>query len=181
MGRIWSQDKAYSTPFTKSRLTKPPQAEVFEVSLEEVHHRANAAAPKSPSLRLDLRHVPFWSSEQLGIGRPEAGRLHKNANFERYRRAGNNMENTREGAKEKLCANHLRSIVCTYRTSKPANAMMRQPAERNARSNAPMQGSAADIIKRAMIKTMHNWLAETDLRRENESMQVHDELHLRSR
>jgi DNA polymerase-1 len=56
---------------------------------------------------------------------------------------------------------------------KASNAMMRQAAERTA-INAPMQGSAADIIKRAMIN-MHHWLADTDLDVKM-IMQVHDEL-----
>ena len=51
--------------------------------------------------------------------------------------------------------------------------MIRQAAERTA-VNAPMQGSAADIIKRAMIN-MHDWLTNTDLD-VNMIMQVHDEL-----
>jgi DNA polymerase-1 len=83
------------------------------------------------------------------------------------------MENTREGAKEKGYVETIYGRRLYLPDIKASNAMMRQAAERTA-INAPMQGSAADIIKRAMIK-MHDWLAETDLDVKM-IMQVHDEL-----
>jgi DNA polymerase-1 len=83
------------------------------------------------------------------------------------------MENTREGAKEKGYVETIYGRRLYLPDIKASNAMMRQAAERTA-INAPMQGSAADIIKRAMIN-MHNWLANTDLDVKM-IMQVHDEL-----
>jgi DNA polymerase-1 len=83
------------------------------------------------------------------------------------------MENTREGAKEKGYVETIYGRRLYLPDIKAKNAMMRQAAERTA-INAPMQGSAADIIKRAMIK-MHDWLADTDLDVKM-IMQVHDEL-----
>ncbi|MEP0071835.1 MAG: DNA polymerase, partial [Marinomonas sp.] len=83
------------------------------------------------------------------------------------------MENTREGAKEKGYVETIYGRRLYLPDIKASNAMMRQAAERTA-INAPMQGSAADIIKRAMIK-MHDWLQSTDLDVKM-IMQVHDEL-----
>ena len=83
------------------------------------------------------------------------------------------MENTREMAREKGFVETVFGRRLYLPDIKASNAMMRQAAERTA-INAPMQGSAADIIKRAMIK-MHAWLNETQLDIKM-ILQVHDEL-----
>ena len=83
------------------------------------------------------------------------------------------MENTREMAREKGYVETLFGRRLYLPDIKASNAMMRQAAERTA-INAPMQGTAADIIKRAMIE-MHTWLKDTDLDIKM-ILQVHDEL-----
>jgi DNA polymerase-1 len=83
------------------------------------------------------------------------------------------MDNTREQAKEQGFVETIFGRRLYLPEINSSNGMRRQYAERTA-INAPMQGSAADIIKRAMI-AIHGWLSETDngIRM---IMQVHDEL-----
>ena len=167
-----SQDKGLLDAFTKDAdVHKATAAEVFEVSLEEVTTEQRRRA-KAINFGLIYGMSAFGLAKQLGIGRPEAGRYIKRY-FERYPGVQQYMENTREGAKEKGYVETIYGRRLYLPDIKASNAMMRQAAERTA-INAPMQGSAADIIKRAMIN-MHNWLAETDLDVKM-IMQVHDEL-----
>ncbi|MBJ7536167.1 DNA polymerase I [Marinomonas transparens] len=167
-----SQDKGLLDAFAKDAdVHKATAAEVFEVSLEEVTTEQRRRA-KAINFGLIYGMSAFGLAKQLGIGRPEAGRYIKRY-FERYPGVQQYMENTREGAKEKGYVETLYGRRLYLPDIKAKNAMMRQAAERTA-INAPMQGSAADIIKRAMIK-MHDWLQDTDLDVKM-IMQVHDEL-----
>jgi DNA polymerase-1 len=111
-------------------------------------------------------------SRQLGIERHEAAD-YMNTYFERYPGVRQYMDNTREQAKEQGFVETIFGRRLYLPEINSSNGMRRQYAERTA-INAPMQGSAADIIKRAMI-AIHSWLAEADngIRM---IMQVHDEL-----
>jgi DNA polymerase-1 len=167
-----SQDKGLLDAFTKDAdVHKATAAEVFEVTLDEVTTEQRRRA-KAINFGLIYGMSAFGLAKQLDISRPEAAKYIKRY-FERYPGVQQYMENTREGAKEKSYVETIYGRRLYLPDIKASNAMMRQAAERTA-INAPMQGSAADIIKRAMIN-MHNWLAETDLDVKM-IMQVHDEL-----
>ena len=167
-----SQDKGLLDAFTRDAdVHKATAAEVFEVSLEEVTTEQRRRA-KAINFGLIYGMSAFGLAKQLDISRPEAAKYIKRY-FERYPGVQQYMENTREGAKEKGYVETIYGRRLYRPDIKASNAMMRQAAERTA-INAPMQGSAADIIKRAMIK-MHSWLADTDLDVKM-ILQVHDEL-----
>ncbi|WP_133010943.1 DNA polymerase I [Marinomonas flavescens] len=167
-----SQDKGLLDAFTKDAdVHKATAAEVFEVSLDEVTTEQRRRA-KAINFGLIYGMSAFGLAKQLDISRPEAAKYIKRY-FERYPGVQQYMENTREGAKEKGFVETIYGRRLYLPDIRAKNAMMRQAAERTA-INAPMQGSAADIIKRAMIK-MHDWLADTDLDVKM-ILQVHDEL-----
>ncbi len=167
-----SQDKGLLDAFTRDAdVHKATAAEVFEVSLDEVTTEQRRRA-KAINFGLIYGMSAFGLAKQLGISRPEAAKYIQRY-FERYPGVQQYMENTREGAKEKGFVETIYGRRLYLPDIRAKNAMMRQAAERTA-INAPMQGSAADIIKRAMIK-MHDWLADTDLDVKM-ILQVHDEL-----
>jgi len=116
----------------------------------------------------------FGLARQLGIGRGDAQK-YVELYFERYPGVKRYMDETRQAAHD----NGFVETVFGRRLYLPdiqsRNAAMRQYAERSA-INAPMQGTAADIIKRAMID-VHGWLLGSSLRARL-IMQVHDELVL---
>ena len=96
-----------------------------------------------------------------------------NVYFERYPGVREYMDNTRQQAKEQGYVETIFGRRLYLPEINSSNGMRRQYAERTA-INAPMQGSAADIIKRAMID-IHSWLADAD-NGIKMIMQVHDEL-----
>ncbi|MGA2655304.1 MAG: DNA polymerase I [Gammaproteobacteria bacterium] len=146
-------------------------AEVFNLKPEEVTplHRRNA---KAINFGLIYGMSAFGLAKQLDISRHEA-KEYIDTYFHRYPKVKEYMENTRNLA-------HNQGYVETFfgrRLYLPEinsrNAMQRTAAERAA-INAPLQGTAADIIKQAMIIIDHYFLAEKiDARM---IMQVHDEL-----
>ncbi|WCN11703.1 DNA polymerase I [Marinomonas mediterranea] len=167
-----SQDKGLLDAFAHDEdVHKATAAEVFEVAVEEVSAEQRRRA-KAINFGLIYGMSAFGLAKQLGISRPEAQKYVQRY-FERYPGVRTYMETTRENAKEKGYVETIFGRRLYLPEIKARNAMMRQAAERTA-INAPMQGSAADIIKRAMIK-MHDWLADTDLDVKM-IMQVHDEL-----
>lgn len=167
-----SQDKGLLDAFANDLdVHKATAAEVFDTTADEVTSEQRRRA-KAINFGLIYGMSAFGLAKQLGIGRPEAQKYVQRY-FERYPGVRTYMDNTRESAKEKGYVETIFGRRLYLPEIKAKNAMMRQAAERTA-INAPMQGSAADIIKRAMIN-MHNWLAETDLDVKM-IMQVHDEL-----
>ena len=114
----------------------------------------------------------FGLARQIDVGRKEA-QAYIDTYFARYPGVKAYMENTRNLATEQGYVETLFGRRLHLPEINSTNGMRRQAAERTA-INAPMQGSAADIIKRAMIK-MHEWIQahEPDVRM---IMQVHDEL-----
>lgn len=167
-----SKDKGLLDAFAKDAdIHKATASEVFEEPLDQVtsEHRRRA---KAINFGLIYGMSAFGLAKQLGIGRPEAQEYIKRY-FERYPGVKDYMERTREQAREQGFVETLFGRRLYLPEIKARNAMMRQAAERTA-INAPMQGTAADIIKRAMIK-IHDWLQQTDLDVKM-IMQVHDEL-----
>jgi len=114
----------------------------------------------------------FGLGKQLGIGRNEA-QQYVDLYFERYPGVKHYMDSTRELAHQQGYVETVFGRRLYLPELKSRNAQQRQYAERTA-INAPMQGTAADIIKRAMV-TVDQWLRdEGDQLRM--IMQVHDEL-----
>src|SRR5690348_7142241 len=145
-------------------------AEVFGVAPEDITTNQRRAA-KAINFGLMYGMSAFGLARQLGVDRGEASD-YMGRYFSRYPGVRAFMEATRErahrdGYVETLFGRRLYLENLTAR-----NAGLRQGAERAA-VNAPMQGTAADIIKRAMI-TVAAWLAERD--DAHMLMQVHDEL-----
>jgi DNA polymerase-1 len=148
-------------------------AEVFGCNLEEVKDYQRRSA-KAINFGLIYGMSAFGLSRQLKISRGDA-QDYIDLYFERYPGVRNYMDRTRVEAAERGFVETIYGRRLYLPEINASNFQRRQAAERTA-INAPMQGSAADIIKRAMIK-VDNWLDETALDA-RVIMQVHDELVL---
>ena len=146
-------------------------AEVAGKAVEDVtaEERRNA---KAVNFGLIYGMSAFGLARQLGIARKEA-QEYIDIYFERYPGVKRYMEETRASAAEKGFVETLYGRRLYLPEIKSRNGAMRQAAERTA-INAPMQGSAADIIKRAMV-SVDDWLRDSKLDALM-IMQVHDEL-----
>ena len=146
-------------------------SEIFNISLEDVSldHRRSA---KAINFGLIYGMSAFGLAKQLGIGRHEA-QQYIDVYFARYPGVADYMARTRALAHEKGYVETLKGRRLYLPEINARNRQRQQAAERTA-INAPMQGTAADIIKRAMID-IQNWLNEgsVDARM---LLQVHDEL-----
>ena len=145
--------------------------EVFGVPYERVESDQRRAA-KAINFGLMYGMSAFGLARQLNIGRAEA-QAYMDTYFQRYPDVQQFMENTRETAREKGYVETLFGRRLYLPDIKASNMQRRQGAERAA-INAPMQGTAADIIKRAMI-SVDGWL-QTEKPNALLVMQVHDEL-----
>ena len=146
-------------------------AEVFGTTLEEVSKEERRRA-KAINFGLIYGMSAFGLGKQLGIGRNQA-QEYVNLYFERYPGVATFMENTKELARNKGFVQTVFGRRLYLPDIKHSNAQRRQYAERTA-INAPMQGTAADIIKLAMINT-EKWISQSGLDIKM-IMQVHDEL-----
>jgi len=145
-------------------------AEVFGVALEKVSSEQRRSA-KAINFGLIYGMSAFGLARQLGIKR-EAAQNYVDLYFERYPGVRKYMDETRELAREQGYVETVFGRRLYIPDINSSNGQRRQYAERTA-INAPMQGTAADIIKRAML-AVDAWL-------ENDPevhmvMQVHDEL-----
>ncbi|MEQ4779782.1 DNA polymerase I [Providencia huaxiensis] len=167
-----SQDKGLLTAFAEGKdIHKATAAEVFGVPLEQVTSDQRRSA-KAINFGLIYGMSAFGLARQLGIPRGEAQR-YMDLYFERYPGVLRYMENTRIQASEQGYVETLEGRRLYLADIKSSNGMRRKAAEREA-INAPMQGTAADIIKKAMI-AVDNWL-QTEKPHADMLMQVHDEL-----
>ena len=148
-------------------------AEVFEVDLAEVSGDQRRKA-KAINFGLIYGMSAFGLAKQLHLGRKEA-QEYIDRYFERYPGVADYMDRTRTLAKEQGYVETLFGRRLYLPEINARNKMRAQAAERTA-INAPMQGSAADIIKRAML-SVDNWLGQGDADARM-IMQVHDELVL---
>jgi DNA polymerase-1 len=148
-------------------------AEVFGMPLEEVSADQRRSA-KAINFGLMYGMSAFGLARQLGIGRGEAQK-YMDRYFERYPGVRRYMEETRRQAREAGFVETVFGRRLYLPDIQSRNQALRQYAERSA-INAPMQGTAADIIKRAMI-TVDAWLQSSKLPARL-IMQVHDELVL---
>jgi DNA polymerase I len=146
-------------------------AEVFGVAPEQVTNELRRSA-KAINFGLIYGMSSFGLAQQLGLSRSQA-QSYIDLYFTRYPGVKNYMDTIRERAREQGYVETLFGRRLYLPEIKSKNAAIRQYAERTA-INAPMQGTAADIIKRAMIAT-DQWLAaeQADALM---IMQVHDEL-----
>ena len=146
-------------------------SEIFNVSLDDVTSDQRRSA-KAINFGLIYGMSAHGLSKQLGIERHQAAD-YMTTYFERYPGVKRYMDDTREQAKQDGYVETLFGRRLFLPEINSSNGMRRQYAERTA-INAPMQGTAADIIKRAMID-IQSWL-ETEQSPIRMIMQVHDEL-----
>ncbi|ODN65951.1 DNA polymerase I [Methylophaga muralis] len=167
-----SGDKSLLTAFAEGEdIHRHTASEIFGVAPENVTGDQRRSA-KAINFGLIYGMSAHGLSKQLGIERHQAAK-YMETYFERYPGVRNYMDNTREQAKKDGYVETIFGRRLYLPEINSSNGLRRQYAERTA-INAPMQGSAADIIKRAMI-SIHDWLLEADTGIRM-IMQVHDEL-----
>ncbi|MFP6791966.1 MAG: DNA polymerase I [Pseudomonadales bacterium] len=169
-----SQDKGLIHAFKNGLdIHKATAAEVFGGAVSDVSddHRRSA---KAINFGLIYGMSAFGLSRQLNISRG-AAQDYIDLYFNRYPGVKDYMDRTRALAAEQGYVETIFGRRLYLPEIRASNFQRRQAAERTA-INAPMQGTAADIIKKAMI-TVHGWLASSNLDTRM-TMQVHDELVL---
>jgi len=168
-----SNDKGLVTAFGEGKdIHRATAAEIFAVELDEVTSDQRRSA-KAINFGLIYGMSAFGLAKQLNIGRHQA-QEYQDKYFQRYPGVLTYMEETREQASEQGYVETLYGRRLYLPEIKSKNGMRRKAAERAA-INAPMQGTAADIIKKAML-AVAAWLAEQNDERIKMTMQVHDEL-----
>jgi len=169
-----SGDASLLQAFAEDRdVHQATAAEVFATPLNEVSADQRRSA-KAINFGLMYGMSAFGLARQLGIGRGDAQK-YMDLYFERYPGVKRYMEETRRQARETGFVETVFGRRLYLPEIQSRNAALRQYAERSA-INAPMQGTAADIIKRAMIN-VDTWLQSSRLPARL-IMQVHDELVL---
>lgn len=168
-----SADKALLDAFAKGLdVHKATAAEVFGVALEDVTSEQRRRA-KAVNFGLIYGMSAFGLAKQLGIARHEA-QHYVDRYFERFPGVLDYMERTRKQAHEQGYVETLFGRRL-YLPDINTRNMARQKAAERAAINAPMQGTAADIIKLAMIK-VQQWIEQNASDKVAMIMQVHDEL-----
>jgi DNA polymerase-1 len=168
-----SDDPGLVAAFSEGQdVHKTTAAEVFDVALNEVTVDQRRSA-KAINFGLIYGMSAFGLAKQLNIGRHQA-QEYMDKYFERYPNVSTYMEDTRQQAAEQGYVETLFGRRLYLPDIKAKNAMRRKGAERAA-INAPMQGTAADIIKKAML-AVADWLEVQKDPRIVMTMQVHDEL-----
>ena len=146
-------------------------AEVFDTELEQVDNEQRRAA-KAINFGLIYGMSAFGLAKQLGVSRYDA-QQYIDLYFQRYPGVQDYMQRTREQAHDAGYVETLFGRRLYLPEINSRNGQRRQYAERTA-INAPMQGTAADIIKRAMV-SVYQALKSSDIEARM-IMQVHDEL-----
>ena len=169
-----SGDEGLTRAFAEDRdIHQATAAEVFGAPLDDVTSDQRRSA-KAINFGLIYGMSAFGLAKQLGITRG-AAQEYVDLYFERYPGVRQYMDDTRTKARDDGYVETVFGRRLYLPEIKARNAARRQYAERSA-INAPMQGTAADIIKLAMID-VHQWLSSGD-RGATLIMQVHDELVL---
>ena len=167
-----SNDEGLLSAFKEGKdIHRATAADIFAENLEDVSNEQRRHA-KAINFGLIYGMSAFGLARQLGVGRNEA-QEYMDEYFKRYPGVKRYMEETREIAREQGYVETLFGRRLYLPEINAKNAMRRQYAERTA-INAPMQGTAADIIKLAMI-SVDQWL-EAETPQIKMIMQVHDEL-----
>jgi len=171
-----SQDERLCEAFAQGEdIHRATAAEVFDLALDKVESEQRRAA-KAINFGLIYGMSAFGLAKQLGITRTEA-QSYVSLYFERYPGVKKYMDGIREKARDQGYVETLFGRRLYLPDINNKNVQRRQYAERTA-INAPMQGTAADIIKRAMIN-IDSWLQNKNSSKKAECimvMQVHDEL-----
>jgi DNA polymerase-1 len=170
-----SGDKGLLKAFENGEdIHKATASEVFGVSLEEVSSDQRRSA-KAINFGLIYGMSAFGLSRQLDVERKLA-QQYIDRYFERYPGVLKYMDNIRKHAHDDGFVETLFGRRLYLPEINARNKQLQQAAERTA-INAPMQGTAADIIKRAMVD-VENWLLREHADEARMTMQVHDELIL---
>ena len=169
-----SGDKGLLAAFANNEdIHRATAAEIFMITREEVSGEQRRYA-KVINFGLIYGMSAFGLAKQLGIER-SAAIAYIDRYFARYPGVKNYMDSTREQARQQGYVETVFGRRLWLPEINSSNGQRRQGAERAA-INAPMQGTAADLIKLAMIKVQH-WL-ESEKLHSRLIMQVHDELVL---
>jgi DNA polymerase-1 len=172
-----SRDQGLLKAFSDDRdIHQATAAEVFGMKLDEVTADQRRSA-KAINFGLIYGMSAFGLAARLGISRGEAQK-YVDLYFERYPGVRRYMDETRQQARERGFVETVFGRRLYLNDIGSRNAALRQGAERAA-INAPMQGTAADIIKRAMI-AVDRWLIDSRIDARL-IMQVHDELVFEAR
>ncbi|EAR07967.1 DNA polymerase I [Reinekea blandensis] len=167
-----SQDANLIQAFREGKdIHRATAAEVMGIEEEQVSAEQRRSA-KAINFGLIYGMSAFGLARQLGISRTEA-KTYVDAYFERYPGVRRYMDETRAEAAESGYVETVFGRRLYLPGIQSSNQIARKAAERTA-INAPMQGTAADIIKMAMVD-VDNWLSNSSLRARM-IMQVHDEL-----
>lgn len=170
-----SGDKALLSAFREGKdIHAATAAEIIGVAIDEVTSEQRRRA-KAVNFGLIYGMSAFGLAKQLGIPRGEA-QQYMDKYFERYPGVMQYMEDTRSTASEQGYVETIFGRRLHLPEIKSRNGMRRKAAERAA-INAPMQGTAADIIKKAML-LVDDWIVQHGDDRVKLLMQVHDELVL---
>ncbi|MFA7686395.1 MAG: DNA polymerase I [Moheibacter sp.] len=166
-----SQDPAMLAAFMKGEdIHRATAANVFNVALEEVTREQRSQA-KTVNFGIIYGVSAFGLAEQTGLSRSESKQL-IDAYYETYPVLKQYMENQIQTAREQGFVETILGRRRYLKDINSRNAVVRGHAERNA-INAPIQGSAADIIKIAMINIQRILKASFQTKM---LLQVHDEL-----
>ena len=169
-----SEDPSLLKAFAEGQdIHRATAAEVFAVPTDQVTADMRRSA-KAINFGLIYGMSAFGLARQLNIGRKQAAEYIE-LYFQRYPGVQSYMNNIRHTAAEQGYVETAFGRRLYLPEINARNGMRRQAAERTA-INAPMQGTAADIIKLAMIH-VDDWLQNSDLQSQM-IMQVHDELVL---
>ncbi len=168
-----SGDKALLEAFQQGKdIHAATAAEILGITIDQVTSEQRRRA-KAVNFGLIYGMSAFGLAKQLGIPRGEA-QSYMDKYFERYPGVMQYMEDTRSAAAEQGYVETISGRRLHLPEIKSRNGMRRKAAERAA-INAPMQGTAADIIKKAML-LVDAWIQEEGAGRVKLLMQVHDEL-----
>ncbi|MBA6224374.1 DNA polymerase I [Colwellia sp. MB02u-18] len=168
-----SDDPGLVKAFSEGKdVHKATAAEIFAVPLDEVTIDQRRSA-KAVNFGLIYGMSAFGLAKQLNVPRHTA-QAYIDKYFERYPNVSQYMEDTRQQATETGYVETLFGRRLYLPDIKAKNAMRKKAAERAA-INAPMQGTAADIIKKAML-AVDAWIQAQNDPRIKMTMQVHDEL-----
>lgn len=166
-----SQDENLLDSFAKNQdVHSRTASQVFEVEIEKVSGEQRRAA-KAINFGLMYGMSAFGLAKQLDVTRHEA-QDYMSRYFEQYPKVAEFMKTIKAEAKENAYVDTLFGRRLYFPEIKNRNGRVRAGAERAA-INAPMQGTAADIIKKAMLAVYANIKDNPDIRM---IMQVHDEL-----
>ena len=147
-------------------------AKIFKKELDEVTKEERSKA-KTANFGIIYGITAFGLAERMGVSRTEAKELIEGY-FQTYPKVKEYMNRSIEMAREKGYTETVYHRKCHLRDINSHNAVVRGYAERNA-INSPIQGSAADIIKIAMIRIYRRFREEQ--LRSKMILQVHDELN----